>query len=155
MRLSSHGSEYRSSHGGASSSSTGLCLGLLIAPTVAQAQLLGPLSEEEEVAVGRTMVNDEHPVLYIEPKGHGIEAFHGEDQLEDATEVVVYRHTGEAAEPSGLSGSGAAKEVGYDLSLDGRDPLAVCTRAVRGGCATTAAGPLRCWTLTTALLRAR
>ena len=54
-------------------------------------------------------------MLYIEPKGHGIEAFHGEDQLEDATGVVVYRHTGEAAAPTGLSGSGAVEEVGYDL----------------------------------------
>ena len=64
---------------------------------------------------GRALVDDEHPVLYIEPKGHGIEAFHGEDQLEDATGVVVYRHTGEAAEPSGLSGSGAAEEVCCDV----------------------------------------
>ena len=64
---------------------------------------------------GRALVDDEHPVLYIEPKGHGIEAFHGEDQLEDATGVVVYRHTGEAAESSGLSGSGAAEEVGCDV----------------------------------------
>ena len=63
----------------------------------------------------RARVEDEHPVLYIEPKGHGIEAFHGEDQLDGATGVVVYRHTGEATEPTGLSGSDVTEEVGYDL----------------------------------------
>ena len=63
----------------------------------------------------RVLVEDEHPVLYIEPKGHGIEAFHGGDQLEDATGVVVYRYTGESAEPTGLAASGATEEVGCDL----------------------------------------
>ncbi len=64
---------------------------------------------------GRALVEDEHPVLYIEPKGHGIEAFHGEDQLEGSTGVVVYRYTGESAAPTGFSGSGGTEEVGYDL----------------------------------------
>ena len=64
---------------------------------------------------GRALVEDEHPVLYIEPKGHGIEAFHGEDQLDGATGVVVYRYTGESTEPTGLSGSDVTEEVGYDL----------------------------------------
>ena len=61
------------------------------------------------------LVDDEHPVLYIEPKGHGIEAFRGGDQLGDATGVVVYRYTGESEEPTGLAASGATEEVGYDL----------------------------------------
>lgn len=61
------------------------------------------------------LVEDEHPLLYIEPKGHGIEAFRGEDQLEGVNGVIVYRHTGESAAPTGVSGSGAAEEVGYDL----------------------------------------
>ena len=60
----------------------------------------------------RAQIEDERPVLYIEPKGHGIEAFHGAEQLEGATGVVVYRHTGESAMPTG---SGATEEVGYDL----------------------------------------
>ena len=64
---------------------------------------------------GRALVEDEHPVLYIEPKGQGIEAFHGEDQLDGATGVVVYRYTGESTEPTGLSGSDVTEEVGYDL----------------------------------------
>ena len=61
------------------------------------------------------LVDDEHPVLYIEPKGHGIEAFHGGDQLSDADGVVVYRYSGEAAEPAGVSVAGPSEEVGYDL----------------------------------------
>lgn len=64
---------------------------------------------------GRALVEDEHPLLYIEPKGHGIEAFQGEDQLEGEAGTVVYRYTGEAAEPTGLSGSRVTEEVGYDL----------------------------------------
>ena len=63
----------------------------------------------------RVLVEDEHPVLYIEPKGHGSEAFHGGDQLEDAIGVVVYRPTGESAEPTGLAASGSTEEVGYNL----------------------------------------
>ena len=60
-------------------------------------------------------VDDEHPVLFIEPKGHGIEGFHGGDQFADADGVVVYRYTGEAEEPRGLSATGATENVGYDL----------------------------------------
>ena len=60
-------------------------------------------------------VEDEHPVLFIEPKGHGIEAFHGGDQLADSEGVVVYRYTGEAEEPNGVVAAGASESVGYDL----------------------------------------
>ena len=61
------------------------------------------------------LVDDEHPVLFIEPKGHGIEGFHGGDQLVDADGVVVYRYTGEAEAPRGISAAGATENVGYDL----------------------------------------
>ena len=55
---------------------------------------------------------DEHAVLFIEPKGHGIEAYHGGDQLRSAEEgFVTYRYAGQAEEPSG----GRDEEVGYDL----------------------------------------
>ena len=61
------------------------------------------------------LVDDEHPGLFIEPKGHGIEGFHSGDQLADADGVVVYRYTGEAEEPRGLSATGGTENVGYDL----------------------------------------
>ena len=64
-----------------------LCLGLLMAPAVAQAQLLGPLSEEEEeeeVAVGRTaadeiekgleLLSDDLVTSYISDLGQAVAA---------------------------------------------------------------------------------
>ncbi len=59
-------------------------------------------------------VEDEHAVLYIEPKGHGIEAYHGGDQLDDddVDGFVVYQYTGQAEEPTGL---GPQEHAGYDL----------------------------------------
>lgn len=54
---------------------------------------------------------DEHAVLYIEPKGHGIEGYHGgaQDQAAEAG-VATYRYTGTARVPTDQSGF-----VGYDL----------------------------------------
>ena len=60
-------------------------------------------------------VDDDHPVLFIEPKGHGIEAFHGGDQLADAEGVVVYRYTGEAEGPNGAGAAGASESAGCNL----------------------------------------
>jgi Zn-dependent protease with chaperone function len=55
---------------------------------------------------------DEHAVIFIEPKGHGIEAYHGGDQLRSAEGgFVTYRYTGQAEEPTGAPD----EEVGYDL----------------------------------------
>ena len=56
-------------------------------------------------------VEDEHPVLYVEPKGHGIEAYHGGDQLDDVEGFVTYRYTGNAEEPTGVGN----EDVGYEL----------------------------------------
>ena len=56
-------------------------------------------------------VEDEHPVLYIEPKGHGIEAYHGGDQLDDVNGFITYGYAGSAEEPAGVGN----EKVGYDL----------------------------------------
>jgi Zn-dependent protease with chaperone function len=56
---------------------------------------------------------DSHPVFYIEPKGHGIEAYHGGDPVaDDVHGFVVYSFTGESEQASATSGE---QEVGYDL----------------------------------------
>ena len=56
---------------------------------------------------------DEHPVIFIEPKGHGIEAYHGGEQASSAEGgFVTYRYTGQAEEPTGV----ADEDVGYDLA---------------------------------------
>jgi Zn-dependent protease with chaperone function len=60
-------------------------------------------------------VEDEHPVLFIEPKGHGIEAYHGGDQIDDVEGFVTYRYTGNAEEPSGVGAQVGDEEVGYEL----------------------------------------
>lgn len=56
-------------------------------------------------------VEDDHPVLYIEPKGHGIEAYHGGDQLDDVNGFITYRYAGSAEESAGVGN----ENVGYDL----------------------------------------
>ena len=64
----------------------------------------------------RLPVEDEHPVLYVEPKGHGIRAFHGGRQIHNVDGFVVYRYTGHAGEPLGVvSGHGQHEDVGYEL----------------------------------------
>ena len=57
-------------------------------------------------------VDDEHPVLYIEPKGHGIEAYRAGSEADDVEGFVVYRYGAEAAEASATRGE---EEVGYEL----------------------------------------
>ena len=55
-------------------------------------------------------LEDGRPVLFVEPKGHGIEAFRPEQLKDDDVEgVKIYRYNAEAEEPS------ADVEVGYDL----------------------------------------
>lgn len=49
--------------------------------------------------------------LYIEPKGHGIEAYSGDAKQVDGKEFLVYKYTGRADDPDKVKG----KEIGYDL----------------------------------------
>ena len=58
--------------------------------------------------------------LFIEPRGHGIEAYRGDrDQRESAENgFVIYRYSGRAAEPGGgrpVAGDGRLESVGYEL----------------------------------------
>ena len=41
---------------------------------------------------------DQHILLYVEPKGHGIEAY-GEDKLKDGKKFLIYKYTGTADDP--------------------------------------------------------
>lgn len=54
------------------------------------------------------------PRLFIEPKGHGIEAYRGtERQLKDSTNgVLIYTHSGNAEDPEKMKG----KIAGYNLA---------------------------------------
>ena len=51
-----------------------------------------------------------HPLLYVEPKGHGIEAYTG-DGKQTGREILIYRYTGKAEDPEKQK-SGT---VGYEL----------------------------------------
>ncbi len=57
-------------------------------------------------------VDDEHPVLYIEPKGHGVEAYRAGRASDDVEGFVVYRYGEEVAEASATRGE---EEVAYQL----------------------------------------
>ena len=73
-----------------------LCVGLVMAPAGAHAQLLGPLSEEEEVAVGRAaadeiekgleLLSDDLVTSYISDLGQAVAA-------ESARRSLTYRFT--------------------------------------------------------------
>ena len=60
---------------------------------------------------GGIQVEDEHPILFVEPKGHGIEAYHGGDQLDDVEGFITYRYSRNAEEPQGIGD----EDVGYEL----------------------------------------
>lgn len=53
---------------------------------------------------------DERPLLYVEPKGHGIEAFTGEKQIASKN-VIIYKVASQAGNPE----KGEAESVGYEL----------------------------------------
>ena len=60
----------------------------------------------------RVRLDGEHPELYIEPKGHGIEAYQDGRQSDDIEGFVVYRYAGVAEEASATRGP---ENVGYAL----------------------------------------
>lgn len=52
-----------------------------------------------------------HPLLYIEPKGHGIYAYHGGEKQTPAEGSLVYKFTGRADDPD----KSTQNVIGYDL----------------------------------------
>ncbi|HKE59574.1 MAG TPA: hypothetical protein VKB46_22845 [Pyrinomonadaceae bacterium] len=78
-----------------------------------------------EAAEGFTAVQaeDEHPLLYIEPKGHGIEAYDGDQKQTGKKEFLRYVFRGKAEDPSAneklicrdLPSTPCRQSVGYEL----------------------------------------
>ena len=48
---------------------------------------------------------DQHPLLYIEPKGHGIESFTGTEKQVLRKDFLLYRFSGQADDPGGGNGN--------------------------------------------------
>jgi hypothetical protein len=59
----------------------------------------------------RVGVEDGRPVLYVEPKGHGVSAFDAAKRQKQAGALVVYRFAGRAGDPE----EAKEGEVGYEL----------------------------------------
>jgi hypothetical protein len=60
----------------------------------------------------RVRADGQHPLLYVEPKGHGISAYDGEEKKAEEGRTLVYRFTGHADDASAAADGGA---VGYEL----------------------------------------
>ena len=54
----------------------------------------------------------DHVLLYVEPKGHGIEAYTGDEKQKAAKETLIYKFAGEAGDPEKRT---ADSPVDYDL----------------------------------------
>ncbi len=54
---------------------------------------------------------NEHPLLYVEPKGHGIEAYTGDEKQTAGREFLIYKYKGKAEDPEKQK----AGKVGYEL----------------------------------------
>lgn len=67
--------------------------------------------KESDAALERVTLEGDAPVLYIEPMGHGIEAFSGSDAQVLGKDFLVYRFTG-TAEDADQVGTG---KIGYQL----------------------------------------
>lgn len=68
----------------------------------------------EPIRIGSVIsLEGSHPVLFCEPKGHGLFAYTGRpDQLKEATSgTVIYHYTGQAEDPE----QSTDKQVGYQL----------------------------------------
>ena len=52
-----------------------------------------------------------HALLYVEPKGHGIEAYSGDEKQTAKKEFLIYKFTGRAEDPEQQQDG----SVGYDL----------------------------------------
>lgn len=56
-------------------------------------------------------LEEQRPLLYVEPKGHGIKSYETSKKSTERTDILVYKFTGSAADPEGQS----EKTVGYEL----------------------------------------
>jgi hypothetical protein len=83
------------------------------------------VSGENAAGFAAVQVEDQHPLLYIEPKGHGIEAYNGDQKQTARKEFLRYVVRGAAEDPSAagneklicrdLPTTPCRESVGYEL----------------------------------------
>ena len=74
--------------------------------------LFGKYSASEDAnKAGMVRVEENRALLYIEPRGHGIEAYDGEERQTAGKKFVIYRFAGRAEDPEARSEG----TVGYEL----------------------------------------
>jgi hypothetical protein len=56
-------------------------------------------------------LEDQRPLLYIEPKGHGIKSYETNKKASDRRDILVYKFTGKAGDPDNQS----EQTIGYEL----------------------------------------
>lgn len=59
----------------------------------------------------RVRLEDHRPVLYIEPKGHGIKSYEGHEKASSRKDMLIYTFTGRAGDPEDQR----RRPVGYEL----------------------------------------
>lgn len=60
---------------------------------------------------GTFRTEDKRALLYVEPKGHGIEAYSGDDKQTAKKEFLIYKYTGKAEDPDKQNDG----SIGYEL----------------------------------------
>jgi hypothetical protein len=65
---------------------------------------------------GRVRLEGRSPLLYVEPKGHGVYAYDGGEKQTPSRGTLVYRFGARAGDPEEAGGAAAGKDsVGYEL----------------------------------------
>jgi hypothetical protein len=78
--------------------------------TLAHNHFLKYTASATEGAANVVRLEDQHPQLYVEPKGHGIEAYLATEKQREHKELLRYTYDGHAAAPAPR-----AEAVNYDL----------------------------------------
>jgi hypothetical protein len=68
-------------------------------------------SEAEKLGVKGFKTEERRPELYVEPKGHGIEAYTGDDKQVEKKNFMIYRYEGRAEDPETIKEG----SIGYEL----------------------------------------
>jgi hypothetical protein len=87
--------------------------GVTVVETLAHSRFLKYVPDESPLrGFNRVQLEDQRPVLYIEPKGHGIKAYEENEKSSSRRDIVIYSFTGRADDPEKQNQSGT---VGYEL----------------------------------------